>query len=201
VKLIAFFITGVLSMTSAADAAPRPAVEHYGAPMLNGQRLPFSSAVRVGDILYLSGAIGRGPDGRPPEGIEAQTKATMDDIGATLKLAGLSHHDLFHCTVFLSDMANWAAFNRVRSPPAARLESTGWRWERCSSSNARLTPASSSVSGQALAIQLALLRGKQCADSMMHFGADLAPLRNELVAGQRWRGRQQKRENPLVALL
>jgi enamine deaminase RidA (YjgF/YER057c/UK114 family) len=81
--------------------------------MLNGQRLPFSSAVRVGDILYLSGAIGRGPDGRPPEGIEAQTKATMDDIGATLKLAGLRHHDLFHCTVFLSDMANWAAFNRV----------------------------------------------------------------------------------------
>lgn len=112
-KLIAFFMTGVLSMTSAADAAPRPAVEHYGAPMLNGQRLPFSSAVRVGDILYLSGAIGRGPDGRPPEGIEAQTKATMDDIGATLKLAGLRHHDLFHCTVFLSDMANWAAFNRV----------------------------------------------------------------------------------------
>ena len=45
--------------------------------------------MRVGDILYLSGAIGRGPDGKPPEGIEAQTKATMDDIGETLKLAGL----------------------------------------------------------------------------------------------------------------
>jgi reactive intermediate/imine deaminase len=101
-------------MTSPADGAPpRPAVEHYGKPTLNGKRLPFSSAVRVGDILYLSGAIGRGPDGKPPEGIEAQTKATMDDIGATLKLAGLSHRDLFHCTVFLSDMKNWAAFNEV----------------------------------------------------------------------------------------
>ena len=101
-------------MTSPVDAAPtRPAVEHYGAPTLNGQRLPFSSAVRVGDILYLSGAIGRGPDGKPPEGIEAQTRATMDDIGATLKLAGLGHRDLFHCTVFLSDMKNWAAFNQV----------------------------------------------------------------------------------------
>jgi enamine deaminase RidA (YjgF/YER057c/UK114 family) len=112
-KFLAFAMGG-FAMTSAADAAPsRPAVEHYGKPMLNGQRLPFSSAVRVGDILYLSGAIGRGPDGRPPEGIEAQTKATMDDIGATLKLAGLSHHDLFHCTVFLSDMTNWAAFNQV----------------------------------------------------------------------------------------
>ena len=81
--------------------------------MLNGQRLPFSSAVRVGDILYLSGAIGRGPDGKPPEGIEAQTRATMDDIGNTLKLAGLGYDDLFHCTVFLSDMKNWAAFNQA----------------------------------------------------------------------------------------
>src|SRR3954454_13647107 len=101
-------------MTTPVDAAPtRPVVEHYGAPTLNGQRLPFSSAVRVGDILYLSGAIGRGADGKPPEGIESQAKATMDDIGDTLKLAGLSHRDLFHCTVFLSDMKNWAAFNTV----------------------------------------------------------------------------------------
>ena len=99
---------------STADAAQtRAPIEHFGKPMLNGQRLPFSSAVRVGDILYLSGAIGRGPDGKPPEGIEAQTKATMDDIGETLKLAGLKHSDLFHCTVFLSDMKNWAAFNQV----------------------------------------------------------------------------------------
>src|SRR3982750_1071444 len=106
--------TGVLTMTSPADAAPaRPAVEHFGTPTLNGQRLPFSRAVRVGHILYLSGAIGRGPDGKPPEGIEAQAKATMDDIGETLKLAGLRHRDLFHCTVFLSDMKNWATFNQV----------------------------------------------------------------------------------------
>jgi reactive intermediate/imine deaminase len=100
-------------MTTTAEAATRPMIEHFGKPMINGQRLPFSSAVRVGDILYLSGAIGRGPDGKPPEGIEAQTKATMDDIGNTLKLAGLGYDDLFHCTVFLSDMKNWAAFNEV----------------------------------------------------------------------------------------
>ena len=111
-KLIAI-ATGALIMTTTAGAAPRPVIEHYGKPTINGQRLPFSSAVRVGDILYLSGAIGRGPDGKPPEGIEAQAKATMDDIGNTLKLAGLGYDDLFHCTVFLSDMKNWAAFNEV----------------------------------------------------------------------------------------
>ena len=111
-KLIAI-VAGALLMTTTAEAATRPIIEHYGKPTVNGQRLPFSSAVRVGDILYLSGAIGRGPDGKPPEGIEAQTKATMDDIGNTLKLAGLGYDDLFHCTVFLSDMKNWAAFNTV----------------------------------------------------------------------------------------
>ena len=112
-KLIAI-ATGALIMTTTAQAAPqRPVIQHYGSPTLNGQRLPFSSAVRVGDILYLSGAIGRGPDGTPPEGIEAQARATMDNIGKTLKLAGLGYDDLLHCTVFLSDMKNWAAFNQV----------------------------------------------------------------------------------------
>ena len=100
-------------MTSPAAAQDQSAVEHYPSPPINGAPAPFSSAVRVGDVLYLSGAIGRGPDGKPPEGIEAQAKATMDDIGETLKLAGLGYDRIFHCTVFLSDMKNWAAFNTV----------------------------------------------------------------------------------------
>ena len=112
-KALIAIATGVLVMTSPAGAETRPAVEYYGKPTLNGQRLPFSSAVRVGDVLYLSGAIGRMDDGKPPVGIEAQTRETMDDIGRTLALAGLSHRDIFHCTVFLSDMKNWAAFNQI----------------------------------------------------------------------------------------
>ena len=101
-------------MTSAADAAPpRSAVEHFGRPTLNGQPLPFSDAVRVGDILYLSGQIGIGPDGKLPDGIEAQTKQTLENVGAVLKRAGLGYGDVFHCTAFLSDMKNWPAFNSV----------------------------------------------------------------------------------------
>ena len=112
-KVIAAIATGVLIMSSPADAKPRPAVQHYGQPTLNGQALPFSEAVRVGDILYLSGQLGRGPDGKLAEGIEAQTKQTLENIGATLKLAGLGYEDVFHCTAMLSDMANWPAFNKV----------------------------------------------------------------------------------------
>jgi len=113
-KLVSIALAlGVLAMTSPAAAQDQSAVEHYPSPPINGAPAPFSSAVRVGDVLYLSGAIGRGPDGKPPKGIEAQTKATLDDIGATLKRAGLSHADLFHCTAFLSDMKNWPAFNKI----------------------------------------------------------------------------------------
>jgi reactive intermediate/imine deaminase len=104
-------------MTSAAEAAPtRPAVEHFGRPTLSGQPLPFSDAVRVGDILYLSGQIGIGPDGKLADGIEAQTKQAMDNVGAVLKRAGLGYDDLFHCTAFLSDMKNWPAFNKAYVP-------------------------------------------------------------------------------------
>lgn len=112
-KTFLLIATGALLMTSPANAKDRPAVEHFGNPAMNGQPLPFSRAVRVGDVLYLSGAIGRGPDGKPPEGIEAQTKATLDDIGETLKLAGLGFGDIFHCTAFLADMKDWPAFNSV----------------------------------------------------------------------------------------
>ena len=102
-------------MTSArADAAPpRPVVEHYGRPTLNGQPLPFSDAVRVGDTLYLSGQLGIGADGKLPDGIEAQTKQALENIGAILKRAGLGYQDVFHCTAMLSDMKLWPDFNKV----------------------------------------------------------------------------------------
>ena len=115
---------GVLLMTNApAHAQPRPAVEYFGHPSVNGQPLPFSDAVRVGDVLYLSGQIGIGPDGKLPDGIEAQTRQAMDNVGGVLKARGLSHGDLFHCTVFLADMKDWPAFNKVYVPyfPAGKL--------------------------------------------------------------------------------
>jgi 2-iminobutanoate/2-iminopropanoate deaminase len=112
-KPLTALATGVLLMATPADAQTRPAVQHYGNPTLNGQPLPFSEAVRVGDILYLSGQLGRGADGKLPEGIEAQTRQTLDNIDATLKLAGLTHADIFHCTAMLADMKLWPDFNKA----------------------------------------------------------------------------------------
>lgn len=98
----------------------RPSVEHIPpsgpaaeAARAGGFTLPFSGAVRVGDILYLSGQIGALPDGSLPEGIEAQARQAMANVAAVLAQAGLTFGDVFHCLVMLADMAEWGAFNRV----------------------------------------------------------------------------------------
>ena len=105
---------GVLAiMAGTASAQERPAVEHIGQPMLGEQRLPFSSAVRVGDLLILSGQLGNTPDGKLAAGMEAQARQAMENIGAILKGQGLGFGDVVKCTVMLDDMKDWPAFNKV----------------------------------------------------------------------------------------
>lgn len=80
-------------------------------------RLPvFTPAVRVGDLVFLSGAIGTVPGGElrlVDGGIGPETRATMENIGRVLEAAGLGFEDLVKCTVFLADIADYAAMNEV----------------------------------------------------------------------------------------
>ena len=108
--LIALALIGIAAMATAADAPP---LERIGEPMLNGQRLPFSTAVRAGDTVYLSGALGITPDGKLGEGMEAQARLAMDNLGNALKSAGLGWGDVAKCTVMLDDIKDWPAFNQV----------------------------------------------------------------------------------------
>jgi len=59
----------------------------YTSPDAAAAKLPFSQAVEVGDVLYLSGALGQKPGTREvvAGGIEAETRQTMENIGAVLK--------------------------------------------------------------------------------------------------------------------
>jgi reactive intermediate/imine deaminase len=98
----------VLSGTAAA-AAP---IQYFPA----GPTAPFSTATRVGDVVYLSGQIGVGPDGKLPESFEAQAKQTMENVGAGLKTVGLGWGDVFKCTVMIDDMATWPKFNAIYVP-------------------------------------------------------------------------------------
>ncbi len=87
------------------------------APMFTPSELPypFSSAVQVGDILFLSGDIGDAGDGTGvvPGGIVPETQRMFDRIEATLAQHGLGFEDVFKCTVMLADMSEWQAFNEI----------------------------------------------------------------------------------------
>jgi reactive intermediate/imine deaminase len=88
--------------------------------------LPFSPAVRVGDVIYLSGQIGNriGTRELVPGGIAAETRQTLENIGTVLQSAGSSLDRVFKCTVFLADIGDYAAMNEVyagffpKDPPA-----------------------------------------------------------------------------------
>ncbi|MEE8523276.1 MAG: RidA family protein, partial [Thermoanaerobaculia bacterium] len=84
----------------------------------------LSPAIRVGDRLFLSGMVGRGPDGFPPD-VSAQTEIVLEHLAATLAAAGMGFRDVRDATVFLSDIRYYAAMNEVYgrvvgSPPPAR---------------------------------------------------------------------------------
>jgi 2-iminobutanoate/2-iminopropanoate deaminase len=113
----------LLALALAGTAAARPPVEHFPAQARDGVPRPFSEAVRVGDVLYLSGQLGIRADGTLPETFEGQARQMMENIGATLKRAGLGWGNVFQCLVMLDDMADWPAFNAVYVPyfPAGKL--------------------------------------------------------------------------------
>jgi len=104
------------------DHAPR--VAYLNMPgMPDG--LPFSSAVRAGNTLYLSGNVGNIPGtlDLAEGGITGETRQTMDNISNVLQEFGSSMDDVVKCTVFLADMSEWGAMNEVyktyfKNPPA-----------------------------------------------------------------------------------
>jgi 2-iminobutanoate/2-iminopropanoate deaminase len=76
--------------------------------------LPFSEAVRVGAMLYLSGKLGTDSSGKlVPGGIAAETRQTMENIQAALERCGSSLNHVVKATVMLADMNEWAEMNRV----------------------------------------------------------------------------------------
>jgi 2-aminomuconate deaminase len=89
-----------------------PAVVSPRAPRPLG---PYPHARRLGNLLFLSGI---GPRHREteqiPEGIEAQTRACIENVKAILEDAGSSLEKVVDVTVFLTDIdSDFAAFNRV----------------------------------------------------------------------------------------
>ncbi|HBU96844.1 MULTISPECIES: RidA family protein [Thalassospira] len=92
------------------------AIKHYGNERsgAGGQKLPFSPAVRAGDYVYISGQVAMKENGEIEYGgIEDQTRRTMENVKATLALAGCTLDDVFKMNVWLADTRDFWTFNRV----------------------------------------------------------------------------------------
>jgi 2-iminobutanoate/2-iminopropanoate deaminase len=80
--------------------------------MTAGEALPFSAAVRVGPLLFLSGQLGTDSTlALVPGGIGPETRQAMENIRAIVTRAGGSMDRIVKCTVMLADMAEWGAMN------------------------------------------------------------------------------------------
>ena len=75
---------------------------------------PYSQAVRAGNLLIISGQLGLDPlTGNLPEGVEAQTKQSLENIRAILAEAGFALTDVVKTTVFISNMNDFARVNGI----------------------------------------------------------------------------------------
>jgi len=103
----------LLLLGACASEQPRAAdLEFF--PIPGRQTLPFSEAVRVGDMLYLSGQLGTDSAGKlVPGGIGPETRQALSNIAAALTRHGSSLDQVVKCTVMLADVAEWGAMNEV----------------------------------------------------------------------------------------
>lgn len=99
----AFALGAGTVLVSAAALSQQGDVQYIN----NGRFL--SSAVRVGNTLYLSGQLGT----RGDRGITPETRGALESIKTLLEANGSHMDDVVKCTVFLADFAEWGAMNDV----------------------------------------------------------------------------------------
>jgi 2-iminobutanoate/2-iminopropanoate deaminase len=109
-----FRLLAVAASLAIAPALHAQAASSAGASATHGEYLGssriLSEAVRVGNMLYLSGKLGTDSAGK---GIAAETRSAMEAIKRTLEKYNSSLDRVVKCTVWLVDMTEWSAMNQV----------------------------------------------------------------------------------------
>jgi 2-iminobutanoate/2-iminopropanoate deaminase len=84
-------------------------------PGVEPSSLPFSKVVEANGFVFLAGQVGIEPGSHDiaPGGIGPETRATLDNVGRLLAAVGLGFSDVVRCTVYLRDMADFAAMNEA----------------------------------------------------------------------------------------
>ena len=124
-------LPGVIASLAWGCKAPSPAPgppeavvpAYFTSPDTVLQGMPFSEAVQVGNLLFVSGQIGSVPGtlSLAPGGIGPESRQALENIRAILERRGAALADVVKCTIFLADISEWGAFNKVYreffSPP------------------------------------------------------------------------------------
>ena len=120
--------------TTQAQADDRLPIEFSNAGSPLAGEFPFSAAVRVGDLLILSGQIGNlpGTTTLAPGGIKAEARQVLENIQHILEANGSSMDRVVKCTAMIADIDEWADFNEVYvtyfpgpKPARSAFESSG----------------------------------------------------------------------------
>ncbi len=86
-----------------------PATGHAAPTYSHGIEVPPNAR-----WLYISGQVGAGRDGKPLEGVEAQTRQALENVKAILASAGMSIADVVKMTAYLIDEEDIDAFRKAR---------------------------------------------------------------------------------------
>lgn len=111
-------ILSICACLIACETAPKieekaPVITHYLSENTAKMKLPFSDAVIVDNMIYLSGVLGNKPGSFElvEGGIRAETKQTMENIKTALAANGATMNDIIKCQVFIADINEWSIFN------------------------------------------------------------------------------------------
>ena len=102
----------VLALTAPA-LADKSAIRTDAGPKAIG---PYSQAIRTGNLVFVSGQLPFDPDGKidySKQDVTAQTRRCLDNVVAILKAANLTLDDAVSVTVYVTDVADFAAVNAV----------------------------------------------------------------------------------------
>jgi reactive intermediate/imine deaminase len=107
------FLFSLMAAVLFSANAMAVSIEVLGADTTKRLNLPFSEAVAVGDLLFVSGQIGSKPGELKlvEGGVQAETRQAMANIIAILEKYGSGVNKIAKCTIFLGDMSEWGEMN------------------------------------------------------------------------------------------
>ena len=97
----------------------------------NAEGLPFSEAIRLGNLVFVSGTVGFDEAGKiVAGGVGPETRQTFANVGKVLKEAGCTLDDIVKVSVVLADPEDFDGYNAVyktvfRTAPPARVTIAG----------------------------------------------------------------------------